>query len=595
MKFKMFLILLASLIGTTTPIIASKFTAEDYKHALWMVTRFYGGQRSGEGPNWLLIGHDVGSYTDGSSFTKDADGSYDLTGGWFDCGDHVKFGQTQYYAGYALLKAYEAFPEGFEDKYSADYSGYVNKDAWGYDDGTPNGIPDVIDEAKYAIEYFMKCARDENTFYSQVGNGDYDHKEWVTSAKMSTLSTSNGGESDGSRAIKKNTSGAAAMSAEAAAAMALYANLSQKYSFDSQDFIDQVKAKAIIAYKYSKKQSSTTGSISGSYYQAKPDKSMNAAKAFAAAELYKLTGNDSYKNDATNINLDDQYWVLGYNDTQDLAYYTLGKEGISSKAKNQYDKTIDSYESHVDGNGIFNYGDRTWGPIRYNASAAFSVSLYDNMNNNTSNINWVKKQIDFILGDNNANFSYLTGFDREGVSSPKHPHHRNLYLNDKNVADKNALTIPEKNKYIGVMVGGNDNDPGSYKDDLDNYYGSEGGIDYNVGLLGALAYLVANTDPNEPPDATTDSKVISNKLSISAYPNPFNPIVNLNITLNTVGAKSVNIYNIKGEIIKSFNAKILSKGNNSLSWNASKLSSGIYFLKVATQNEVASKKLVLLK
>ena len=54
---------------------------DDYRKALWMATRFYGGQRSGEGPNWLIMDH--GS---GKDFVNDADGDYNLAGGWHDCG-----------------------------------------------------------------------------------------------------------------------------------------------------------------------------------------------------------------------------------------------------------------------------------------------------------------------------------------------------------------------------------------------------------------------------------------------------------------------------------------------------------------------------
>ncbi|MBR4815107.1 MAG: glycoside hydrolase family 9 protein, partial [Paludibacteraceae bacterium] len=128
-----------------------------------MTTRFYGAQRMGEGVNWLIATHvpgevsedvqfDSSKFVQGKSFLNDADGDYDLTGGWFDCGDYVLFGQTFYYSAYMLLLGYTAFPEGYPDFYSEDYHGYIESDdyTWEGKQGKPDGIPDILNEVKYA-------------------------------------------------------------------------------------------------------------------------------------------------------------------------------------------------------------------------------------------------------------------------------------------------------------------------------------------------------------------------------------------------------------------------------------------------------------
>ena len=40
-------------------LFAQKMTEEDYKKGVWMTARMFGGQRSGEGPNWLIMDHTV--------------------------------------------------------------------------------------------------------------------------------------------------------------------------------------------------------------------------------------------------------------------------------------------------------------------------------------------------------------------------------------------------------------------------------------------------------------------------------------------------------------------------------------------------------
>jgi hypothetical protein len=125
------------LIAGNTAAVGQVFDKSQYQKALWMTTRFYGAQRSGNGPNWLIAEHEptqtatglstnLTSFVKGKSFLKDADtDGYDLTGGWFDCGDFVKFGQTEFYSAYMLLLGYSEFPAGYGDKYSADYQGYI--------------------------------------------------------------------------------------------------------------------------------------------------------------------------------------------------------------------------------------------------------------------------------------------------------------------------------------------------------------------------------------------------------------------------------------------------------------------------------------
>ena len=192
-------------IAASLEVVAQTFTSDDYKKAGWMTLRFYGGQRISlkdhSAPNWLIMDHGAGY-----DFDKDADGNTDLTGGWFDCGDHVLFGQTFFYSAYVVLKGYDAFPEGYDDYYSYNYSGYqaAGDFSWEGKKGQPNGIPDVLDEIKAACEFMIKATPNGNTFYSQKGDGNADHKNWVTSVKMATLSRNDGGQSDGPRSVVKN-------------------------------------------------------------------------------------------------------------------------------------------------------------------------------------------------------------------------------------------------------------------------------------------------------------------------------------------------------------------------------------------------------
>ena len=86
----------------------------------------------------------------------------DLTGGWHDAGDFLKFTHQIAYTSYLLLLSYEINKAGYKKKYS-DYDS--------------NGIADILDEAKIGIDYLVKCYPDENRFISMVGDFDSDHSQ----------------------------------------------------------------------------------------------------------------------------------------------------------------------------------------------------------------------------------------------------------------------------------------------------------------------------------------------------------------------------------------------------------------------------------
>jgi PKD repeat protein len=91
-------------------------------------------------------------------------------------------------------------------------------------------------------------------------------------------------------------------------------------------------------------------------------------------------------------------------------------------------------------------------------------------------------------------------------------------------------------------------------------------------------------------------------LSLLAYPNPFNPNINIQFTRNSMQNENVNvnIYNAKGQKVRNlFNGSCNSK-TIQLNWNGTNadnktLPSGIYFIKAVSGNETISKKVILLK
>jgi hypothetical protein len=125
-------------------------------------------------------------------------------------------------------------------------------------------------------------------------------------------------------------------------------------------------------------------------------------------------------------------------------------------------------------------------------------------------------------------------------------------------------------------------------------------------------------DPNNPgPVAACDFKPVTYFLttdppvsgndpvspaleSMEIYPNPFNPNTTISFTLGSSGTARVEIFNLKGQLVKSLWQGNLSSGEHSLAWDATDdegraLPSGMYLLKLECGANIQIGKLMLMK
>jgi hypothetical protein len=80
------------------------------------------------------------------------------------------------------------------------------------------------------------------------------------------------------------------------------------------------------------------------------------------------------------------------------------------------------------------------------------------------------------------------------------------------------------------------------------------------------------------------------------YPNPFNPSTTISFTLEVSGFTTLKIYDILGREVATLVHEVRNAGNYSIQWDATNISSGIYFYRLETNTGFAkTKKLLLLK
>ena len=91
-------------------------------------------------------------------------------------------------------------------------------------------------------------------------------------------------------------------------------------------------------------------------------------------------------------------------------------------------------------------------------------------------------------------------------------------------------------------------------------------------------------------------KVIPKDYALSpVYPNPFNPFTNISFVVDKSSEISLKIFDVNGKLIQVVNPKTYQIGVHNIQWNASSLSSGMYFIHMLNGADRYTQKVMLLK
>ncbi|MBN2016674.1 MAG: T9SS type A sorting domain-containing protein [Candidatus Cloacimonetes bacterium] len=80
-----------------------------------------------------------------------------------------------------------------------------------------------------------------------------------------------------------------------------------------------------------------------------------------------------------------------------------------------------------------------------------------------------------------------------------------------------------------------------------------------------------------------------------AFPNPFSSLTNISFSLPHPEKVKIQIYNLKGQLVETLLDKQKPAGNHTMEWNAEQMSSGIYFIKLITEDKHIIQKVVVIK
>ena len=431
----------------------------NYAEVLQKSLYFYDVQRSGNLPaDYRVLWRGDSALNDGS------DVGLDLSGGYYDAGDHMKFGLPIAYSLTMLAWGAIEYPEA--------YVGIGQMDT-------------LLDQLRWGADYLMRChVRDfagaTETFYGQVGNGYTDHAYWGSAETMSM--------SRPSYKIDATNPGSD-LAAETAAALAAIAILfSESDSAYAAQLLEHAEALYAFADTYRGKYSDSISNAADFYESSGYVDEL----VWSAIWLHRATSEVSWMNEAKleyAAMPQGQSWTLSWDDKAYACYVLLADLDGGSEYKADAEAWLDYWSVGNNGQQVaYTPGGLAWldewGSLRYAANTAFCAFVYaDRVNDPDSRYSdFARSQIEYMLGSNPQNRSYVTGF---GANPPANPHHRNSHA-----STTGDIYSPTDNTYVlyGALVGG----PGIddvYVDDRTDFQRNEVAMDYNAAFTGALARL----------------------------------------------------------------------------------------------------------
>ncbi len=471
-KILSYLLMVSILISFLIPSASFAAGSVDYATAFKDSILFFDANKCG---NDVAVDNFFSEWRGACHIEDGKDVGVDLTGGFHDAGDHVKFGLPQGYAA-AILG----------------WSLYEYRDVF---DSTGN-TKKMLSTLKYFTDYFLKSHPNATTFYYQCGEGEEDHKYWDAPEKQTY---------DRPTYYVANASHPASdvLGMTSAALTIMYLNYQRTDSSYADECLKAAKELYVMG-------TSNPGYGSGqSFYQSN---SYYDDLAYAAAWLYQVTNDEKYLQDSEkfiknrNKKQEDPLqhkWTICWDDMY-LAVYTKLSELTGNKTyKDAVEYNLNYWKTGIKTSpGGMKYLDN-WGALRYASAASLLAMLYYKQSKDESLKTFAKSQIDYILGDNPAKMSYVIGF---GSKYPTHPHHRAAngytYAGGEN-------SNPAKHLLTGALVGGPDATD-KYIDDVNQFQYTEVAIDYNAGFVGAMAavtkYYGGVNVSTMPPSSTPTGK-----------------------------------------------------------------------------------------
>ena len=519
--------------NTTSPVF--KIDKDVYKGSADFCLQYMRQQRSGFNPylkdschthdGYVLYGEQAG--------IKDST-NIDVVGGWHDASDYLQYASTSANATYHLLMAYRDFKNVFTDEKLS--NGLDGK----------NGMADVLDEAKWGIDWLLKMHPREDWMFNQIAD-DRDHQGMRIPKEDSFYGRGyerpvyfiNGLPQQRGKFLN-NTSGTSSTAAKFASAFALWSSLLNKR--DKEHF--DITTKTLSAYRFALRKPGVTQTVSirSPYIYAEDNwvDDMELANA-AMLEAANIGNSKRYENLKTKL-LDSAYkyallepvtpW-LGADTAKHYQWYPFINLGHYELAKQLKDKRRDTiigfYKTGIQrvwnkakNNAFFRGIPFIWCSNNLTTSFAIQCYWYRELTHDKTFEEFEQSNIDWLFGCNPWGTSMVYGLPSWG-DTPVDPHsaftHLKNYPINGGLVDGPVYTSIYKN-LIGITLKDADeyaefqSDLAVYHDDYGDYSTNEPTMDGTASLIYLLAAKENETAPSKsPPLGETSETLFNSKIS----------------------------------------------------------------------------------
>ena len=479
--------------STQSPVFS--INQDVYKGAADFCLRYMRQQRSGFNPFLKDSCHTHDGYT---LYGPMPDSTHiDVSGGWHDASDYLQYSSTSANATWHLLAAYRDFPTVFSD----------TKQANGLDG--KNGIADVLDEAKWGLDWLLKMNPRPDWIFNQLGD-DRDHmsmripKEdpyYGKGFERPVYFVSGKPQQRGK--FMNATTGAASTAGKFVSAFALGAKIFQKTNTSFSKYLQQ-KANDAWQFGLVSPGVSQTASVRSPYIYAEED--WKDDWALAATQLFP----DIKKLDSLQVYQllsDSRHNWLGKDTANHYQFYPFINLGIYELAK-QYKHSVMATETMLlYSDGIYD----VWQKAKHNAfyrgvpfiwcsnnlTASFAIQCYWYRNYEKDNTYAELEQanIDWLFGCNPWGTSMVYGLPQNAIT-PLDPHsaftHLKNYPIDGGLVDGPVYTSIYQS-LLGIQLMHDDkytdfqSDLAVYHDDYGDYSTNEPTMDGTASLIYLLA------------------------------------------------------------------------------------------------------------
>ncbi|HZQ47922.1 MAG TPA: glycoside hydrolase family 9 protein [Verrucomicrobiae bacterium] len=378
-------------------------------------------QRCGYNPFLDTICHPFDGRTAYGPLTN---GTYlDARGGWHDAGDLLKYLLTSGNATAQMLLAYRLEPRGLRDRFNA------------LGQAGANGLPDVLDEARWGLEWMLKLHPAPDQLYHQVAD-DRDHAGFhLPQAEAANYGWGKGsyrvvyfadGKPQGLRQYQSESTGVANLAGRYAAAMAL---AYQIWKDDPREaaFAGRCLKAGIEVYQLGRAQE---GVQQGNSYSA-PYRYAETTWAddmeWGAAELFRATGRRQYLQDAKRYakliqaeswmgkEQTGHYQYYPFMNIGHFALYDLVDSGFKQLLAGYYREGIERCRRTGEKNPYHIGVPFIWCSNNLTVALVTQILLYERMTGDLRCHAFMCAQRDWLLGRNPWGTSMFSGIPEGGV------------------------------------------------------------------------------------------------------------------------------------------------------------------------------------